>query len=168
MDRNWFTGSFSWTQGWTSLLYSCSRVSTLELFRNHLDTIVCHVLWDDPAGAGDLANDPLWSLPTLSILEFCGNWALKTGHLEINLQPIRMEVLVPVLPSHLGWHEILARLFRAVSLSYSHSDFDICEIWSSVQPHPTGEKESSPVFCPVPTIWVSVNYLDSWILSCHR
>ncbi|RMC12214.1 hypothetical protein DUI87_09725 [Hirundo rustica rustica] len=52
------------TKYWARLSREVLEPSSLEMFRNHLDSIPCLVLWDAPAQAERLdQDDQLWSLP---------------------------------------------------------------------------------------------------------
>lgn len=52
MRNNLFTVQV--TVHWNRLPRGVVESISVEIFENHLDTILCHVLWDDPAGAGGL------------------------------------------------------------------------------------------------------------------
>ena len=46
-EKNFFTVLV--TEHWDRLPREVVESPSLEIFRNHLDAILCHVLWDDPA-----------------------------------------------------------------------------------------------------------------------
>ncbi|KAJ7405946.1 hypothetical protein BTVI_67245 [Pitangus sulphuratus] len=52
MRKNFFTVRVA--EHWNRLPREGVESSSLEILKNRLDAILCHVLWDDPVGAGRL------------------------------------------------------------------------------------------------------------------
>ena len=59
------------TEPWPRLPREAVESPSLEMFRTHLDTVLCSLLWVTLLGQGVGLGDPQRSLPTPTMLGFC-------------------------------------------------------------------------------------------------